>query len=194
MPIARPSLGILLAAALLAAAPAPARADDARDQARQLVEQANTDYKLGRFQEALDGYSRAYELFHAPALLFNIGQCHRNLGHHERAIFFFAGFLREKPDDPNRALVESLIGESRAALAAERAEEERRRREAEDRARLLAGAPAPAEPGPPIYRKWWFWTAVGGAALVAGGSLYYFSGETTDPMGSLGLIDGRGGR
>lgn len=143
-----PVLARLCLVLVLAFVPRIALAD--KQQAVPLVQQADKDYKLGRFAEALDGYTRAYELFPAPALLFNIGQCHRNLGQHERAVFFFRGFLRDNPSSPNRAVVEELIKESEAALERERiaaeqkAAEERRlaeeaaRRQAEERARREA--------------------------------------------------------
>src|SRR5437016_6063550 len=57
---------------------------DERAQAKAAVERAQIDYKVGRFAEALDGYRRAYELFQAPSLLFDMGQCHRNLGNPEK--------------------------------------------------------------------------------------------------------------
>src|SRR5262249_18432563 len=52
----------------------PARADDKLEQAKQEVKAADIDYRLGRFSEALAGYTRAYQLYPVPALLFNIGQ------------------------------------------------------------------------------------------------------------------------
>jgi hypothetical protein len=123
----------LLAPAAIVAAPV-AHADDTssrREQARQQFEKAQIQYKLGRFQEALDGYTRAYEIFPAPAFLFNIGQCHKNLKSYERALFFFEGYLREEKNPSKRSLAEELIAESRAKLDAERAH------------------PAPAEPASP---------------------------------------------
>ena len=62
-------------------------------------------------------------MFNAPALLFNIGQCHKNLKNYESAIFFFEGYLREetKPDSRKRTLTEELIAESRAELERQRA-------------------------------------------------------------------------
>jgi tetratricopeptide (TPR) repeat protein len=92
---------ILLAGATALGAPAPsvvtvdAKPVNARAQARAQVKKAQLDYKLARFEQALAEYSRAYELYPTPALLFNLGQCHRNLKNHERAIFFFEGYLRE---------------------------------------------------------------------------------------------------
>lgn len=133
-------------------------AEDARKQARELFQAAEQHYKLGRFQEALQEYSRAYELAPLPGFLFNIGQCHRLLHHYERAVFFYEGYLRERPDAANREAVLRLIEESQVKLGKQReeqkrleeeqqrADEERRRAEAirrdkeraEEQARLLA--------------------------------------------------------
>jgi tetratricopeptide (TPR) repeat protein len=104
-----------------------------RQQAKAAVEKGETDYKLGRFKEALEEYSHAYELFPAPALLFNLGQCHKQLKNYERAIFFFEGYLRDEPRPTNRRLAEDLIAESRAELAKQEA----------------ASTSPPAPPAPP---------------------------------------------
>ncbi len=95
------------------AAPPPSLAE-----AKQLTSKASIEYDVGHFDQALELYTRAYELYPKPALLFDIGQCHRLLGHHERAVFFFQGYLRGQPDAPNRALVEQLIAESQRQLQA----------------------------------------------------------------------------
>lgn len=151
---------------VLATPVATARADKASAKAR--AKQADVLYKLGQFEQALAAYSAAYEDYPAAGLLFNIGQCHKNLKSWERARFFFEGYLRERPDTANRAVVEELIAETRReeALALERARElertrlaEAERQQARDeraaaesaRARLITTpppAPAPAaEPG-----------------------------------------------
>ena len=91
-----------------------------RQQAKAAVEKGETAYKLGRFEEALEEYSHAYELFPAPALLFNLGQCHKQLKNYERAIFFFEGYLRDEQRPTNRRLAEDLIAESRAEINAAR--------------------------------------------------------------------------
>ena len=105
------------------ASPDAARPANARAQARAQVKKAQLDYKLARFEQALEEYSHAYEIFPAPALLFNLGQCHRNLGNYERAIFFFEGYLREqsKIAPEQRTLTEDLLTESRAALDRQKA-------------------------------------------------------------------------
>src|SRR4051812_8378198 len=103
---------IVLASVLLVAT--AARADDRIGEAKHQVEAADVDYKLGRFGDALDKYSKAYELYPAAPLLFNIGQCHKNLRNYDKAIFFFEGYLRDNPTASNRALVEDPIRESKA--------------------------------------------------------------------------------
>src|SRR5262245_42007516 len=90
--------------------------ESARDRAKAFVEEGALAYQLGRFTEALAAYEKAYEAERLPALLFNIGQCHKMLGDHERAIFFFEGFLRERPEAKSRPLVETLIAESKREL------------------------------------------------------------------------------
>ncbi len=105
----------------LLATAADVRAADPRDEAKALASRAAVEFKLAHFEEALRLYTQAYERFAAPALLFNLGQCHKNLGHYDRALFFFQGYLRDKPDAPNRVAVETLMAEATRQLAEERA-------------------------------------------------------------------------
>jgi tetratricopeptide (TPR) repeat protein len=211
------TLAVLLAGATAVGAPdesgtlsadarlASARGD-ARARARAEVKKGQLDYRLARFEDALQDYSRAYELYPAPALLFNLGQCHRNLKNHERAIFFFEGYLREQPriDPDQRALTEELLAESRAALE---------RQNAEAAAAAARYAPPPMAPlarqpavvparltlrsqqgssggmtlmgvdhgapsrDTPVTHRWWFWTAIVGTALAAGAVAYYATGD-----------------
>jgi Tetratricopeptide repeat len=194
--------------------PATALADDhAKVEARAEVEKAQLHYKLGRFEEALQSYARAYELFSAPALLFNIGQCHKKLKNFERAIFFFEGYLREESNPDKRVLAEELIAGSRADL------EKQRLSPPGLSAKALApvarspalsngstdsdvglppsltlapgGDSSPGDPGArppaaPASKKWWFWTAIGvGVFALAGGAFAVFeSGRTTTVLPS----------
>ncbi|MHB8417628.1 MAG: tetratricopeptide repeat protein [Myxococcales bacterium] len=89
-------------------------------EAQMLAHQSIVDYNLGNFTAALDEAERAYRLEQKPALLYNLAQCHRALGHWSKAAFFFRGYLRSRPDAPNRAAVEALIAEmqSKAQTAA----------------------------------------------------------------------------
>ncbi len=118
---------------------------DERAQAKAAVERAQVDYQLGRFQDALDGYRRAYELYQSPSLLFDMGQCHRNLGNPDKAIFFFEGYLREETrlEPERRRLTEDLIVEARVDLQRKMA------LAAATASAPAAAAPAAAPPPPP---------------------------------------------
>jgi len=162
----------------------PAVAADPRDDAKAISKRAATAFNVARFQEALDLYTQAYERFPAPALLFNLGQCNKNLGHFERALFFFQGYLRDKPDATNRAAVEKLIAEATKQLADARAVEtaeqaEHRKLEELEAEKLAAeahaaeqarvgGAPTEqAAPAIPMHRRP-VWMISGAAAAGVG--------------------------
>ncbi len=143
---------------------APAGAARPLDEAKALTAAASVKYKLGRFSEALDGYTKAYEKYPIPGLLFNIAQCDKMLKNYEQAIQLLnKGYLRDKPAASNRTDVETLIADSQRALEAQRAEAEAQkraeaeaqrradaeaqRRAAEEQAR--AHAPPQVAPNPP---------------------------------------------
>jgi hypothetical protein len=199
-----------------ARARAAGKPGEARAQAKAAVAQAQVDYQLGRFEAALEGYRRAYELVQLPVLLFDMGQCHRNLGNVERAKFFFEGYLRDETrmDPERRHVVEDLIAESTATLDRQRAAAAaaatakaaaaaKRRPPARPKIRLeavddtapaglgLRAAAPESSPGDrSIFGHWWFWTALGALAL-AGGAAYYVTGEPrlSPPTGTVGTLD-----
>jgi tetratricopeptide (TPR) repeat protein len=116
-------------------------AGDAKQEAKKHFKLAEQHYKLGRFKDALQEYSIAYELAPLAGFLFNIGQCHRLLGNHERAVFFYEGYLREKPNAKNRNAVLKLIKEGKRELDKELAEQKRledEKRKAEEAKRQAA--------------------------------------------------------
>jgi hypothetical protein len=130
----------LLLALAFAAPAAPAADAQSRDQARKLTVQSIREYNLGHYEPALTDIERAYELSGLPALLYNLGQCHRMLGHWKKAEFFYRGYLREKRDAANRAEVVHLI---ELVQAAEKNEA------APTAAQQPVVAPAPAAPTSP---------------------------------------------
>jgi len=114
-------------------------ADVPIERAKALFAEGNEHYTLGEFAEALAGYKRAYRAKPLPAFLFNIAQCHRKLNQDQDAIAMYQSYLVGVPDAKNKAMVESLIAESRAKLAeAQRLEEARREDEARREAERLA--------------------------------------------------------
>ncbi len=186
----------VLAIVLVATA---ARADDAATtEARAHFERGKRLYEVAKFQEALEAFTAAYETKALPDILFNIGQCHRRLGHWDAALFFYRGFLSYQADDsPDRAEAERLMKEVEAAKAAQAvaAAEAAKREELRLQAIARGERPAPlVDAGPPVYKRAWFWATVAG--LVAVGTavavvVALFAGPTVLPSDSLGTIDAR---
>jgi tetratricopeptide (TPR) repeat protein len=158
---------------------------------------AEKAFNLAKFTEALAAYEAAYEVRPLPGLLFNIAQCHRNLGDHERAIFFYRRYLTLEPRSKNRDLVLELIAE----------QEQEQDRERAARAALAAPAPPPPPPPtvpvtlgpeadasatapPPLYRRWWVWAAAGAVAVGVTAALLY-PREGPLPRGQLDSVDRR---
>src|SRR5207302_9679691 len=96
-----------------------AHAED-RDRARQAVAEGRQHFDLGEYKEALESFKLAYRNFEDPKILFNIAQCHRQLGNKEEAVSFYRKYLSKIPNAPNRDEVQATIDKLNAALTAER--------------------------------------------------------------------------
>lgn len=178
---------LLLAIAIAAIAARVAWADDpGLREAKLHFERGEKLYALTRFSEAIDEYQKAFDAEPLPDFLFNIGQCYRNLGDYDSAIFSYRKYLTLAQDPPNRAQVEQLIRDLEA------------KRTANDTQRLGLKRPPPATPPPvehppeqasdrPIYARWWFWTGIAVVA-VAGGVTAYELSSGGPPSTSLGNI------
>ena len=142
----RVRLAVLLALPLLLAAGPAAAADPALQEARKLTSAAMVEYNVGRFERALELYTKAYERYPKPVLLFDLGQCHRQLGHFERALFFFHGYLREQPNASNRPLAEKLLDDSQRQLDAQKAAEAEAQARAAEASRAQNAPPPPSSP------------------------------------------------
>jgi len=130
-----------------------------RGNAKVLLDHLNRMDDVGHML-ATTSDQQAFEEYPLPEFLFNIGQCHRNLGSYDQAIFSFRKYLRLKPDAENREATEELIAELEAEKARNPSRPVKQRVE-----------PVPSKPerqapaSKPIYAKWWFWT---GVVVVAG--------------------------
>jgi tetratricopeptide (TPR) repeat protein len=159
---------LVLLIAFVVATPHAARADDAAMRsAKKHYDRGEKLFALGKFDEALDEYQKAFDAKPLPGFLFNIGQCYRNLGETDSAIFTYKKFLKLDPDAPNREKVQATI---------DKLEEEKARGESE-RLKLVEPKREPPPPPPerptetsaPFYKQWWFWTGV--AVVGVGGSI-----------------------
>jgi tetratricopeptide (TPR) repeat protein len=168
---------LLVCMMLVAAVPArTAYADDpATRTARRHFERGEKLFALGKFDAALDEYQTAFDAKPLPAFLYNIGQCYRNLGDLEQAIFSFKKYLRLSPEAENKEAVERLIEDLEDQKA--RGDSEKFNRQQRE------------EANKPIYSKWWFWTGVGVVAVAGGIGIYAAtSGGNSAPMSDLGNI------
>ncbi len=191
--------------------------NSAESRGRVLFQRAETNYNLGKFEAARADYQASYDVDPHPALLFDIGQCYRNMGDYERAQFFYRRYTMVAPASPNRPAVERLITEM-GRLAEERQAREHPASVAGNPpsgvpvvspifATGVAGSVPPAEhagpqllPSPaeqarsvpprPLYRRAWFWGGIGAVVVAGVAAAVVLSHD--GPSGTLPPIDARG--
>jgi tetratricopeptide (TPR) repeat protein len=97
----------------------PLRAQDPRaDRARAQYVKAQAAYDGGDYRGALQRFAAAYAEKPVPALLFNIGQCHRKLGELDEAAKVYRAFLAAQPDSPHAQQARSLLAQVDSEIAA----------------------------------------------------------------------------
>jgi tetratricopeptide (TPR) repeat protein len=182
---------LLLALFVIALVGRVAAADDpAMRVAKRHFERGEKLYALTKFSDALDEYQKAFDAKPIPDFLFNIGQCYRNLGDYDSAIFSYQKYLKLEPDAPNRDKVEQLI----ADLEAKKDQSDTQR----DTQRLGLARNRHTEPEPepsaeseqdrPIYKRWWFWTGIAVVGVAGGVTIYEVTKSHGPPSTSLGNI------
>jgi len=184
---------------VLALAPV-AHADKAK--ARDYYRAGQQNYNLTDFEKALTNFTAGYREQEDPVFLFNIAQCHRQLGHKVEAIRLYRSYLRQLPNASNHAEVKNLISRLENELQVEK-----------DNKSQAQGLPTITEPMPPlvvtppttndnvvvagppkkkpIYKKAWFWGAVAGGAVVVGGAIalgIVFGTHPSNPNASFGMV------
>ena len=169
----------------------PAFAAD-KDAARQAYEEGRRRYDLNEFEAALESFKRAYLAYEDPVFLFNIAQCHRQLGHQQDAINFYRSYLRNLPNAPNADEVKGIVAklqaevdqqdQERARAAAAAAAEPKPPTPASAPVTTLTATAPPPHPQTPVYKKWWLWTVVGVvAAGAATGVALAVTSQRTEP-------------
>ena len=176
---------LLLLCFAFIAIPRHAYAEDAATKtAKKHFDRGQKLFDTGRFDEALGEYQKAYDAKPLPDFLFNIGQCYRNLGDYDAAVFSYRKYLKLAPDAANREQVEQLIRDLEA------------RKAQSDTRRLGLARPAPQPPPPPaehppdrpIYTRWWFLTGVAVVGVAGGVTIYELASSGGPPSTSLGNI------
>jgi tetratricopeptide (TPR) repeat protein len=151
-------------------------------------------FSLGEFEEALRLFKESYRNSDDPILLFNIGQCHRQLNQKGDALRSYRVFLSQVPNAPNRDEVKQLIVTLEGQLQQDQAAKEQPPQGTIDPAKpdkargthppardpdhqAVRDAPsgiattAPSQRqvdrhATPLYKRWWLWTVVGGVVLA----------------------------
>jgi len=102
---------LLLTIALAIAAPTPVEAArrSASSEARKYFKTGAKHFVKKRYQAALAAFSAGYELTKKPAFLFNMGECARLLGDHDRAVEFYRQFLQRDQKSKRRAEAQRWI-------------------------------------------------------------------------------------
>jgi tetratricopeptide (TPR) repeat protein len=179
---------LLLAISMLALVARVASADDSPlREAKRHFDRGEKLYALAKFSDALDEYQKAFDAKPIPDFLFNIGQCYRNLGDYDAAIFSYRKYLKLAPDAPNRDKVEQLIADLDAKR--DQADTQRLGLAHGPTAGPATAAPAPtAAPDHPFYTRWWFWTGVVVVATAGGVGAYELTRTTGPPTSDLGNI------
>lgn len=108
----------LAVVALLLATASPALADPTdRQRAKALYESGSAEYKAGHYERAIELFQSAYDLSHAPALLFNIAQAYRLSGACAPAVDYYKRSLAEDPNADNKTEIEDRLRELAACAA-----------------------------------------------------------------------------
>ena len=139
-------------------------------------------FRLGRYEEAVAAFRRAYEVKADARLLFDIAECYREAGAVDQALFYYDRYLAGWPDAFDRAEVDEKVAE----LEAMRGAPVPRAGAAHRRHSLIVMEPPPGKQRPPqhAWQRWWFWTAVGVAVLggiAVGVALSSGSGSSLPP-------------
>jgi tetratricopeptide (TPR) repeat protein len=133
-------------------------------------------YQVGDYHKAIDEFRAAYVAHPDPAFVYDLAQCHRQLGEASEALTLFRRYLALAPASPVRPQVERRIRELEAAGAV---------------AQPPPG-PQPALASPALAmdvheepgggRRWWLWAGLGVvAAAVATGLIISMGRGRADP-------------
>jgi hypothetical protein len=118
------SLAFFFLTFLVSAAGGAARAAELTPQQKQdmkaLYERATRAYDVGKYNEAIEEYQKAYEIGGDPPMLYNIAQAYRLNDQPTEALRFYRRYLQRAPNARNREDVERKIAEQEKLVEAER--------------------------------------------------------------------------
>ena len=157
-------------------------------------------FDAGRYQEAVAPLEKAYELSQAPAILYTLGQCYRQLGDWEKAAFYFGRYLALSPrpvadEEAARALLSEMQLKADVEKKQKPQIEVAQPKPPVEPAVVPATAlPTKPEPVPTavdgdrggIATRWWFWTAIGGVVVAGAVTAAVLATQGGKPSTTLG--------
>jgi hypothetical protein len=108
---------------------------------KQLYERATRAYDVGKYNEAIEEYQKAYEIGGDPPMLYNIAQAYRLNDQPGEALRFYRRYLQRAPGARNREDVERKIAELEKSV-----EDKRKAQAAATPPPVTAPAPVPTPP------------------------------------------------
>jgi tetratricopeptide (TPR) repeat protein len=153
-----------------------------KTKAREAYRRASQHYDLGEYTQALEAFKEAYRNYEEPSFLFNIAQCHRQLGEQPQAVKMYRSYLTKVPDAPNAEEVRQMLGKLERAIADQAAAKNappagtlkpdptaEPHSTAPPQSSVVAETVARPPKTVPAYRRWWVWTVVGGGVALGVG-------------------------
>ncbi len=132
-------MAALTTAILAWSVPATAQVPQAdEDAAKAHFLAGSAYYEQANYNDAVKEFIEAHRLSKRPDLLYNISVCYERLGRWDDAIGSLQQYLTERPDAPDRAVIESRIASYQ------------QRRDQEKAAKAIATPPPPVAAPPPV--------------------------------------------
>jgi tetratricopeptide (TPR) repeat protein len=102
-------MAALTAAILAYAAPVAAQTQADEEAAKAHFLAGSAYYEQANYSDAVKEFIEAHRLSKRPDLLYNISVCYERLGRWDDAIASLQQYLTERPDAPDRAVIESRV-------------------------------------------------------------------------------------
>ena len=93
----------------------PPSGDELAVEARTFFERGLAMFRRRRYDAALQAFTAAYSFARLPEVAYNLAVASERTGHSADAIDYYREYLRARPEDPARALIERHVAELRAA-------------------------------------------------------------------------------
>jgi tetratricopeptide (TPR) repeat protein len=158
----------LVAVALASAAPAfaqaPTRADEEAAKSHFLAGSAY--YEQANYSDAVREFNEAHRLSKRPDLLYNISVCYERLGRWDDAIAALRQYLVERPEAPDRVVIETRIKNFTERRDQELAQQQQQQ-EQQTPPPIIAPTPVVVTPTRPRHVASWIVGGIGAGLLVA---------------------------